>query len=191
MLDPFGDARQRGRLLNNGYERGETLKFAEALKRVLLKRCDSDVIIARTPGEEKLPLQIATFANRLEVQFVLSLCLYRSNHSKPKAYLYQLTYNTLVDTAPRVYRHMTFTPFEEAHFRHLHTTKTIGVAVQTFFAERYSKLVDVFGPFGIPVKPLAGIMSPALLLEVGVYDDNQWETLVEPLCEAIVFSLQK
>ena len=47
MLDPAGDASQRGRTLVNGYERGETLKLAKALETVLCQRSLCEVVIAR------------------------------------------------------------------------------------------------------------------------------------------------
>ncbi len=191
MLDPAGDAYQRGRTLCNGYERGETLKCAEALKSVLHDRYFQEVIIARTPGEEKLPLQVAAFANRMNVSLVINLSFYHEESSKPKAYIYQLTYNPLVDFAPRSYKQPIFIPVEQAHYKNIHSTQSMAKKLQSFLTQHHSKLLDISGPFGIPIKPLIGITSPALLIEIGIHEDDQWKSLIEPLATGLFGLLNK
>lgn len=191
MIDPAGDVSVRGRMLTAGYERGVTLKFAQALEEILSKRLGCNVIIARTLGEEKLPQQVPTFANRLQVDLFIHLAVYHEVQSKPQAYLYQLTYNPLVDFAPRSYHHPMLIPVEQAHFKNITITKQYGSYMQQFLQEYHSKLVDVHGLFGIPIKPLIGVISPGLVIEFGLHEDDQWEPLVIPLAESLNFILQK
>lgn len=192
MLDPAGDARQRGRMLCNGYERAETLKFAEAIKKRLSERWRGEIVIARTLGEEKLPLQIPSFANRLNVDLLLHVSMYHQKKaSKPRATIYQLVFNAMLDFAPRSYQPLTFVPLEQAHFANIHTTKHMGRLLQEFLQQNHAKLLDVKGPIGLPLKPLIGAVGPALLLEVGLHEDDQWETLVNPVVDGLLFILQK
>lgn len=185
MLDPAGDARQRGRTLLKGYERGETLKFAESLRDFLQENYACEIIISRSPGEEKLPLQTATFANRLSVDLVISLSFYHEAKTKPQAYIYQLAYNQLIDFAPRTYKQPVFIPLEQAHFKNIHKTKRDGERIKECLTNNHQKLLDAFGPFALPIKPLVGIISPALLIEIGIHEDNQWQSLIKPIAESI------
>lgn len=191
MFDPAGDALQRGRMLRHGYERAETLKLAKALEAVLNKRLGCEVIVARTLGEEKLPMHVPMFANRLQVDLFVNLSMYHEASSKPKVFFYQLTYNPLIDFAPRSWKYPMFVPIEQAHFKNINTTKQMGTMATNFLQEHHSKLLDVFGLFGIPLKSLVGVVSPGLLIEIGIHDDDQWESLVNPLAESLFLLLQK
>ena len=66
MLDPAGDAQNPGRTIDDNFERGITLQFAEKLKEMLQEKFPTiRVVLSRTPGESLQPLQNANFANRL------------------------------------------------------------------------------------------------------------------------------
>src|SRR5579872_3367872 len=74
MLDPAGDARETGRIIEDSLERAVTIQFAQQLRDVLTSQLpNSTVIITRTPGEELQPLQQANFANRLPVDLYLNI----------------------------------------------------------------------------------------------------------------------
>ena len=51
MIDPAGHAKNTGRKLSDGYERAETLKFAEALKVTLEELYKAKALLTRAPGE--------------------------------------------------------------------------------------------------------------------------------------------
>src|SRR3990172_8684717 len=74
MLDPAGDAKNPGRKLDDSFERGITLQFSETLKQKLESLFPSiRVVLTRLPGETVQLLQNANFANRLDVNFYLSI----------------------------------------------------------------------------------------------------------------------
>lgn len=188
MINPAGHATAVGRKLSEGYERAETLKFAEKLQEELLNNYQVNAILTRSPGEQTSPLQIASFANRLSIDFFLSLHLYREKSAKPKMYLYQLVYNPLVDFAHRTINPLAFVPLLQAHFKNIHTSQAIALQMQkTLTHEKYQKQFDLAEPSGIPLKPLVGITAPALALEIGINDDSQLISLVEPIVESLNF----
>ena len=120
MLDPAGHAKDTGRQLNHGYERAETYKCAETIKRGLERLDDVRVILSRTPGEELVPLQNASFANRFNADLVIRLSFYKENTDKAKINLYYLQIDTLDDkgestTSP-------FTPINQAHLDNIQTS---------------------------------------------------------------------
>ena len=66
-----------GRIVNDSFERGLTLQFAQELKKELeLNFNNIRVVLTRIPGETLESLQNANFANRLNVDFYLSIHFY-------------------------------------------------------------------------------------------------------------------
>jgi len=185
MLSPAGHTQHIGRTLSHGYERGQTLKCAEQLQQLLQNNYNIDVILARRPGQEIAPLQIASFANRCNIDFFLSLHFYKETVAKPKMFIYHLVYNPLTDFVKHRWDRFAFIPIHRAHLHNIGTTKTMGVTLKNFLLDTYKKQFTLSGPFGIPVKPLVGITAPALTLEIGLNDDASWQTLLEPLAQGI------
>ncbi len=193
MIDPAGHAKQAGRQLYNGYERAETYKCAEALKTAIEQRFDNvHVILTRAPGDEIVPLQNASFANRLNVDFFMRLHFYKAETEKPQITLYNLVFDPIVDSAKRKNKHIDFIPIHQAHYANVRQSSTIATNLQRQLSgPDYLKLFDVQGVFGLPIKHLVGIQAPALTLEIGLLSDDQWNNMIGPLISsfAIVFGL--
>lgn len=188
MLDPAGHARNTGRRLVNSFERAETLKLAESLRAMLESRYNLKVILTRSPGEEIVPLQNASFANRLSVDFFLSLHIYKEESVKPRLYAYHLVYNPVADFAQRMLEPLAFIPIHQAHFANIHKTTLAGKMMKSKLIQAENqKLFDFHGLFGVPIKPLVGITAPALLLEIGINDDEKWQNLIEPIVDSLSF----
>src|SRR5690606_15053887 len=77
MIDPSGDTKHTGRIIQDTFERGITLQCAEQLKKELKKILPNiHIVLTRIPGETIQPLQNAAFANRLQVDLYLSIYFY-------------------------------------------------------------------------------------------------------------------
>lgn len=188
MIDPAGHAKNVGRRLVESYERGETFKFAEKLKDALNEKYSIRSVLTRFPGEEIIDLQNASFANRLQVSFYISLHIYRDTAVKPKVYVYHLVYDPVVDLAKRTLDNLLFIPIHQAHFASIGTT--------TFYCRRmkevlsrsgYQKQLDFYGPYGIPFKPLVGVTAPAIGIEVGIDEEEKWQDLIAPIVDSLSF----
>jgi hypothetical protein len=185
MLDPAGHARDEGRKLRSEYERGATFRFAEELRKALEKKYDLKVLLTRDPGEVVQQYQNASFSNRVSADLFLRLQLYRENDVKPTISIYHLVFNSLVDFAHRSYDSLVFIPLREAHFQNIHRTKQFGNKLAKALSEDgYQRNFDCNGLVGLPLKDLIGIQAPALTIECGIYNDNQWQQLIEPLVES-------
>ena len=79
MINPFGDAQYAGRIVDDSFERGLTLQFAEELQRKISKILPVRVVLSRFAGETLENLQVANFSNRLQVDFFISIHFYKSN----------------------------------------------------------------------------------------------------------------
>lgn len=189
MIDPAGHAKNVGRTLVEGFERGETFKFAEALQKALQERYRVRPIISRTLNEEILPLQISSFSNRLGTDFFFRIHMYREETVKPKIFLYHLVFNPLIDWAKKtVFEACYLIPIHRAHFRSIYRTKFIGIKMkEALSSSKCQKYLDCYGLYGIPLKNLVGILAPAILLEIGLCEENKWRGLIKPIVESMSF----
>jgi N-acetylmuramoyl-L-alanine amidase len=186
MLDPAGHAKDTGRQLHHGYERAETYKCAETIKRGLERLDDVRVILSRTPGEELVPLQNASFANRFNADLVIRLSFYKETADKAKINLYYLQIDGLDDKSKST--NNPFTPINQAHLDNIQTSLNYAQKLgNTLCDSTYQSLLTCADPKGLPLKPLIGIVSPAILIEIGLPKDDQWQSLVD----ALISSLQK
>lgn len=161
MIDPAGHAKNVGRRLVEGYERGETFKFAEKLQQELQEKYQVRVVLTRFAGEEIVDLQNASFANRLNVDFYISLHIYRQEQVKPKIFMYHLVYDPMVDLARRIFDPISFIPIHQAHFRSIHKTRFYVQQMKDILIMPYhQKRFDFYGFYGIPFKPLCGVFCP-------------------------------
>src|SRR5271156_6610097 len=89
MLDPAGDAQNPGRIIEDSFERGITLQCMQELQAVIAQRFPRiRVVVTRSPGETRQPLQNANFANRLDVDLYISIHCYPESKPKSQLYLY-------------------------------------------------------------------------------------------------------
>lgn len=187
MIDPAGHSKDTGRKLHHGYERAETYKWAEALKGDLEKRySDVRVVLTRAPGDEIVPLQNASFANRLKVDLFIRLQLYKEESEKPKLYLYHHVVDPLVDGTKKPTSPFAFVPVSQAHYAALKRTENYGTQLYRGLTKSgFTKQFDCHTPRGIPLKPMVGIQAPSLVLELGVHKDDHWSVTIEPFLQGI------
>jgi len=178
MLDPAGDAQNTGRLIEDCLERGITLQFVQALKDVLEQKYNNlRIILSRSPGEKVAHLQNANFANRLDIDFYLSVHFYKEESVKPKAYIYTFGHNNdFITKKPDLY----FYPYDKAHLVNKNSTKYLVNTIKDIFLLEESKKRFMFcGLFNLPFKPLIGIKAPAIGIEVGLYNKDYWRNYID------------
>jgi len=178
MLDPAGDAQHAGRLIDDSLERGITLQFAEKLKQELEKRYDGiRVVLTRFAGETLQHLQNANFANRLDVDFYLSIHFYKEKEIKPQMFLYTFSYNDDFITRKS---DLFFCPYDQAHLINKNTTKIWADRIKNvFLQDEYKKLFDLQGLFRLPFKPLIAVKAPAIGIELGLRQKDEWANYVD------------
>jgi len=186
MLDPAGDAKHAGRIIEDSFERGITLQFAEKLKKYLEFNDPSlRVILTRFPGESLEPLQNASFANRLEVDLYISFHFYHEEAPKPELFVYYFC-NDVTDSWHKSSNELLFVPYDKAHRITFSLTKKVAdVLEKSLRIDRYAALFDYKGTFGIPFKPLVGIVGPALGIEISLKKKDQWGLYLEPLMHSV------
>lgn len=188
MIDPAGDVKNPGRKIDNNFERTLTFNFVENLKNRLQEKYNLRCILTRSPGEQVFELQNASFANRLNADFYLSVHIFKSELVKPSVFIYNLVYNSVFDLANRVIDSYKFVSIDQAHFLNIKKTQYFGQHIKNCLTqENYKKNFDFYGLYGIPVKSLVGIIAPALIIELGVADQEQINSLIDPIIESLSF----
>ena len=186
MIDPAGDAKHTGRLINDTFERGIALQCAEQLKAAIIQKFPNvRVILTRVPGETIQPLQNASCANRLGVDFYISLYFYHEPLNQGHVALYYYLENPATDLWYQP-KSLTLYQVNQAHIIHLKTTEKWGqILLKSFENKNISKFFQPRGLFGIPFTPLIGIKAPAIAIEAGLKNKQDWQQLIEAIIIAI------
>lgn len=190
MIDPAGDARYTGRKLEDNFERGVSLQIAEQLKRVIEQQFSHVKIIStRLPGQAATPLQYASFANRLNIDFYLSIHCYHEKETKPSLYVYQFSYG---DTFITKQFDLALIPYNQAHLVNSSRTNVYGQLLRNALAsDAYANIYITKGIYKIPFKPLIGITAPAIALEIGLKNNDDWRDYIDPIAASLAPIIEK
>ena len=190
MLDPAGDAVHTGRCIDDSFERGLTLQYAQQLKTYLEKTVPAlRVTITRNPGEVVADLQNAHFANRMNVDLFLSIHFFKETEVVPRCYVY--TYAQADDTEMQKNNALSFWRYDKIHLYHADQTKQWAeLFVQVLQQEQYNKNFSCHGYYRLPFKPLVGIKSSAIAIEIGLKHKDEWQQYIEKVGSALVGIIQ-
>lgn len=186
MLDPAGDSHYAGREIEDYFERGITLQFAEQLKRnleyILTK---VRVILTRFPGEAINPLQNASFANQLEVDLYISIHLFPQKKGPNEISFYYFCTHPITDYWERKTSELCFIDVHSVHQNSITTSQKWAKEFVSVFTKNYNDYFKLHTPLGLPFKPLCGIQAPAIAFEAGLLNPQDWQRYIKPLSEGI------
>lgn len=186
LLYPFGDANTIGRYIGENVERSITMQCALDLK----SRIESlfpaiSVMLSRKPGEILPFLQNAHFANCLNVDLFISLHFYQETDTLPNLYIYQYKDSSyFIKPSDQLMLY----PYHQAYLFNQDKTKICAQKMALDLSlPAYQKLFTVHHPIiAFPAKPLMGIIPIAIMIEMGIKDENDWSMYSKPLCNAII-----
>ena len=181
MIDPSGDTKHTGRVIQDTFERGITMQCAELLKKELnIHLPHVRVVLTRVPGETIQPLQNASFANRLPADFYLSISFYAQTDIPSHVAIYQ--YLATQTDYWHKYMPLCFYHVSQAYLINIGLTTQLGKKLLKIFQ---NKTINPFfmpqGLFAIPYKPLIGIKAPAIAIEAGINQKDDYKNLIKPL----------
>ena len=193
MINPFGDAQCAGRIVDDSFERGLTLQFAEELQKKISQILPIRVVLSRFAGETLENLQVANFSNRLQVDFFISIHFYKSNFF-PKLHIYYYSKNNFekqLATENLFSCPLFLCPIEEVYRFNINNTKKIA---ELFFNNlnntQSTKKWLTQKPLGIPFLPLKGIVAPSIALEIGLNKSDDWHKIIDYITEAFVLTFK-
>lgn len=193
MLDPTGDAKNSGRLIDDTFERGLTLPFTQQLKKRLEQEHKNvRFVLTRFPGETLEPLQNAIFSNTLGADFYITFLFFKQKSGPSTIFLYHLLHNPVTDfwnnnnwnkqktKDPKLY------PYNKAYLFNIHSSQSYG----TMMHKELTSLAPIHhfnnkGLLGAPLSSLTGITCPSIALEIGLQEKNDWKRFIEPTAQAL------
>lgn len=184
LLDPAGDAKTTGRSLANQFERGATLQFAQALQAQLMAlNSQLQVILTKQAGETVDQLQVANFTNHLQVDLFLNLNFYPETNTKPNIFIYYYQNKNFFNKP--LTNQLFFYPYDQAFMFKFDQTKTYATTLYRALTQtKYTHYFNCHSPIAMPFKPLAGIISPAIGIEIGL-KQNGWEPYLQAVTASI------
>lgn len=187
MLDPAGDAQNTGRTIDDSFERGLTLQYAQALKQALEAYYhDIKIVVTRELGETIEPLQQASVANRIGTGLFVHVSIYQQPAAVPTLNFYHFLSHPTTDFWKRAQSSLSFEPYHEAHRQHAILTQQLANTLYTILHNTKPLPAILVSPLGLPYKPLLGITAPALAIEIGVNKKQDWQPLVAPVADALI-----
>jgi hypothetical protein len=76
-------------------------------------------------------------------------------------------------------------PAHEAHLFNASITKAWAQQCTAFMHTAFAEKIAMRGPYALPLRPLLGVMAPALSIEMGIKRPDDWQLFVEPLVTMI------
>ena len=180
MISPEGDSNNPGRALGDGFERGFTRQYAQALKEQLEQNADIRVIVSHEVGESVTQEHKANFANRLMVDLYLSINFHEDEKPSMSIYYYQ----TALFDAPVDNNQLTLYPTTKAYVKNHASTKQWATRWRTLKA--YQEHLHVNQPLPAPLKQLEGITASAFAIDLGAQKMVDIYAYVKPVSEVLM-----
>lgn len=187
MIDPAGDAQTPGRTIDDTFERSLSLHCAEELKRLLESgSIPIKVILTRSAGETIEPMQRISFANRLNVNLYLTIHLFEKKQAPPQLFFYTMLYDPQTDIMVKKKDELELLPFDQAYRINIANSQNYCLQLYQFIEKKVTpKQLGCNAPIAFPYKPLIGITAPAIGIELGIAEKDQWQKIIPILAEAI------
>lgn len=183
VLDPAGDAKEVGRLIDGAYERTIAFRVAEKLKEEIERRIPQTmVLLTRQLAQTMQPLQQANFANRIDADLYLHLSFFKQAGARNSIFIYRFSYHDDFIVLPQMLR---FYPYNQAHLFCNQKTTGYTALLADLLQSAYHTSYATHGPYALPITPLIGISCPAIMLEIGIEKESDWLRIIEPLVEAV------
>jgi hypothetical protein len=190
LINPAGDAHTIGRYIGESVERSITMHCAQKMKSYIESTSPStSVFLSRKIGEVVPFLQTAHYANCLGVNAVISLHFYQETETRPHLSLYQYK-----DTSYFIKStdQLMLYPYHQAYLLNQDKTRAfVTMVTNQLSMPCYQKLFTTHQPIAFPAKPLVGIVPIALMVEMGIKNEHDWNIYVEPLCNALINALKE
>lgn len=183
VIDPAGDARNTGRQLDDGWERGATFQCAQELqKRIESHGSAIRVVLTRMPGESLSQLQQAQLANQLQADLFISLNFYQERQLVPHWYMFMLDLGHDYLLKPRQY---TCYYYDQAHLLCAQQTNCYAQRLLELSSRSDHTSLVMHKPHKAPLKMLMGVTCPAFAFDIGIQGNDSWKTLIDPLCSVL------
>ncbi|HJM68610.1 MAG TPA: hypothetical protein QGF02_01570 [Candidatus Babeliales bacterium] len=183
MLCPQGDSKIAGRTTPDGAERGVTRLWAEQIKKALEERNPNvRIVFSHNLGEHIGQQEKANFANRLQINLFISLLCYSDDNLNISLYCYG-NKNSCMMAQPKK---LSFCPYSLAYtFSASITPQYANLIYKNFIQDPKLKNIAIRQPVYAPLNCLMGFKAPAIAIEAGLKQSQDWRYYVKAVTEAL------
>jgi hypothetical protein len=178
-----GCSTQPGRKIKNNFEYTLSHQCVHALRHELSTLFPSLRIEVSHQSNEMLePLQLANISNGVPSDLLVMIQFYYEP-GKAQIHIWRCSYGQ--EFVSRRWD-LSWCPIDQAYL--INKTKTESWATQLYNglnAQNYNSWFTVHSPHKVPLRPMLGIIAPALLIEIGIKDDAEWANFVQPLTDSL------
>ena len=172
-IQPFSiilDPSQNNRTIGSEYEKRVTALYGESIRDHLFTLDNQGTFeLTRGLGETLEPLEAATFSNVLNPNLHISLQCYSSERTE--IFIYYMKWHG-IDAQEKTSKKLQLIPASHSYCYNFDASKKYAETLYALLQEKYGTSVSIHKPIGCPCKPLFGITSPAITLELGIPTDT-------------------
>lgn len=184
MVDPSWDVKFQSRKIGDTTEFELSYKLCQELKREIENEL-IQVIITKTAENMRNNLSNANWANKIKADLYLNIQVCNSKDRIKRLNIYNTIYNNSTDFWDLKQDKITFLPYDAAYKINLNKTKKFANMFYGTAKENKSK-ISIYEPIGFPCKPIMGVISPALMLEISIIKELDWQLFIEPIKNSIL-----
>lgn len=185
---PAGNRKTAGRKLYQNYERGITFQIARALETELKNKELTTSIFFDQNADQKESISLI---NKQKPDWIISFGCYKTENLLPIVSLYHLSYDRLREALPLTKSTDDLIFCKELPQIHYKNNTLLSKAVHAELLKNGPGNFQLLEPFFIPCTQLTGLNAPTLLIEIGLNNDNGWQSLVQSLTQAIEAGIKK
>lgn len=184
LLDPYGDTATPGRTVFDAFERGLTLRCAEALKMKLEELIPyARVLISKEPGQSVEKWHTAALANKIPVDLCIALGMTEGKTLSMQTYRMSLEPTSAYAAAhSAVVRDCI--PYSMAHLPYSGLTAQCAQLFDTGLTQASRGVIQISHTVALPCARLIGMVPPALYCEMCLVQRDDWRLCVEPIAVA-------
>lgn len=179
-----GDMYTPGRVISQQFERGISLQIITALeKKIQEKKVSVSMVTINPAGSSIIQEEKAHRINILPADFAIEIQCYLEPIS-PCITIYHYGYEPFCISMPNS---LFWCPLEKSYIINFSRTKSYSETLIKILQATTSGLsVTVQGPFFLPLSSLRGIVTPCLILEFGLTQNDSWVDYIDALAESII-----
>lgn len=183
VLNPSGSSHD-GREIDGIPEKTITYQCALELKKNLEAQNNYLRVIVLKESQNQEPYEYISAANRAHPDLFINIQAFYATQNPFPFYIYHLMYHQTDSWNSRETK-LSFIPIDMTHKISIKNSILMGKALCSQLKLSQTHELTCMGFFGIPCKPLMGIMCPTISVEMGFAHQDDFQKIISPLTQAI------
>lgn len=185
VLNPAHHQHNTNRTINGVKEQTIATNFCQFLQQSLEAANSNIRVIVYQPTGPITIDSIASFTNQMDTDLYVGINFYEKKQETQECGIYYFSLNPITDSWKQKQDSLTFVPFFKAHQKNFSVTKQYAKKFHEIISEQLPTL-KIHTPLTGPFCALAGIQALALMIELSLIKDTQWQQYAYPVATALL-----